>query len=85
MQSMNFETQILEAFKQAASDMGLPPQEVAIDSSFSEDLNLDSLQMLEMVELIERCLGVELPLEDMFALRTVGEVVSLISEKVNRN
>lgn len=83
MQSTNFETQVLEAFKRAALDMGLSPQEVAIDSSFSEDFNLDSLQMLEMVELIERYLEVELPLEDMFGLRTIGEVALLISEKVN--
>jgi acyl carrier protein len=51
--------------------------EVARDSTF-EDLDVDSLDLVELAQIIEDEFGVELQGEDVKDLRTVGEVIDLV-------
>ncbi|MDX1909603.1 MAG: acyl carrier protein [Bacteroidia bacterium] len=51
---------------------------------FKEDLAMDSLDMVELVMLTERDLGVSLPDRDWVNLRTVGEIESLLEGRTNR-
>ena len=51
--------------------------EVARDSTF-EQLDVDSLDLVELAQIIEDEFGVELQGEDVKDLRTVGEVIDLV-------
>ena len=51
--------------------------EVARDSTF-ENLDVDSLDLVELAQIVEDEFGVELQGEDVKDLRTVGEVIDLV-------
>jgi acyl carrier protein len=51
--------------------------EVTRDSTF-EDLDVDSLDLVELAQIVEDEFGVELQGEDVKDLRTVGEVIDLV-------
>ena len=62
----------------------LPGDGVSPDSRFDEDLHADSLDLVEVVESVERALGargftVSLPDEELLALATVGEAAQRIA------
>jgi acyl carrier protein len=58
------------------SDLGAEG-EVARDSTF-EDLDVDSLDLVELAQIVEDEFGVELQGEDVKDLTTVGQVVDLV-------
>ena len=51
--------------------------EVARGSTF-EELDVDSLDLVELAQIVEDEFGVELQGEDVKDLRTVGEVIDLV-------
>ena len=51
--------------------------EVARDSTF-EELDVDSLDLVEVAQIVEDEFGVELQGEDVKDLRTVGDVIDLV-------
>jgi acyl carrier protein len=50
-------------------------------TSFVEDLNLDSLDIVELMMKMEDDFGVEIPEEDAEGLKTVADVVSYLKSK----
>ena len=48
------------------------------ETSFSEDLKADSLDLFEMVMAFEEHFGVDIPAEDLEQLKTVGDVMSYV-------
>lgn len=50
-------------------------------TSFVDDLNLDSLDIVELMMKMEDEFGVEIPEEDAEGLKTVGDVVKYIENK----
>ena len=64
--------------------LDLPAERVTPDSRFDEDLHADSLDLVEVVESVERVLGkrgitVSLPDDELLALTTVGEAAHRIA------
>jgi acyl carrier protein len=57
---------------------GIEPSEVTIDKSFVDDLDIDSLSMVEIAVQTEDTYGVKIPDEDLADLRTVKDVVEYI-------
>lgn len=57
---------------------GIEPSEVTIDKSFVDDLDIDSLSMVEIAVQTEDTYGVKIPDEDLADLRTVRDVVDYI-------
>ena len=51
------------------------------ETSFIDDLNLDSLDIVELMMKVEDEFGVEIPEEDAEGLKTVKDVVSYIESK----
>jgi acyl carrier protein len=51
--------------------------EVSRDSTF-EDLDVDSLDLVELAQIVEDKFGTELQGEDVKDLRTVGEAIDLV-------
>lgn len=64
---------------------GIDPSEVTIDKSFVDDLDIDSLSLVEIAVQIEDKYGVKVPDEDLAGLRTVGDAVSYIQKLEEEN
>ena len=54
---------------------------ITADTSFEKDLEVDSLELLELVMALEEEYDVEIPSEDLERLTTVGEVIAYLKEK----
>ncbi len=70
---------MLEKVKEIiASSLGIDESEITEDSSFSDDLGADSLDLFEMVMTMEDEYGIEIPTEDLEQMKTVGDVVNYL-------
>jgi acyl carrier protein len=56
----------------------LPVDTVALDKTFTDDLEIDSLDMMQIVVDAEEKFGVRIPDDDVKNLKTVGDAVSYI-------
>ena len=63
-------------------ELGVEREKLTDDASFIEDLGADSLDIVELVMGLEDEFQVEIPDEDVERIKTVGEVVAYINEKV---
>lgn len=59
---------------------GIEPSEVTVEKSFVDDLDIDSLSMVEIAVQTEDKYGVKIPDEDLASLRTVGDAVNYIQK-----
>jgi acyl carrier protein len=57
---------------------GVPVDDVQPDKSFVDDLDIDSLSMVEVVMAAEDKWGVKIPDSEVKNLKTVGDAVSYI-------
>ena len=57
---------------------GIPVEDVQLDKSFTDDLDVDSLSMVEVVVAAEEKFGVKIPDNEVQNLKTVGDAVSFI-------
>ncbi|MDE6815912.1 MAG: acyl carrier protein [Lachnospiraceae bacterium] len=61
--------------------LDMETMEISPDSSFKEDLGVDSLDLFELVMALEDKFGVEIPPEDLEQLNTVGDVAEYLKNK----
>jgi acyl carrier protein len=64
---------------------GIEPSEVTLEKSFIDDLDIDSLSMVEIAVQTEDKYGVKIPDEDLAGLRTVGDAVAYIQKLASEN
>lgn len=57
---------------------GVPAEDVQLEKSFVDDLDVDSLSMVEVVVAAEEKFGVSIPDDDVRGLKTVGDAVTFI-------
>jgi len=57
---------------------GIPAEDVQSDKSFTDDLDVDSLSMVEVVVAAEEKFDVKIPDDEVKNLRTVGDAVAFI-------
>ncbi len=67
--------------RQALEEFGAEPSEITAEATF-EDLDVDSLDLVELGQIVQEEYGVEIKGEDMPKLKTVGDAVDLIAERV---
>ena len=58
---------------------GVKPADVSEEKSFTEDLDVDSLSMVEVVVAAEEKFGVKIPDDQVQNLKTVGDAVTYIT------
>ena len=61
--------------------LDLETVEIRPDSSFKEDLGVDSLDLFELVMALEDEFGAEIPPEDLETMNTVGDVAEYLKNK----
>jgi acyl carrier protein len=59
---------------------GVLPADVSVGKSFTEDLDVDSLSMVEIALAAEERFGVKIPDDELANLKTVGDAVSYIEK-----
>jgi acyl carrier protein len=72
--------EILQGFAEIVEEIaGVDAAEVTSDKSFVDDLDIDSLSMVEIAVQAEDKFGVKIPDDQLAELKTVGDAVSYIS------
>jgi acyl carrier protein len=64
-------------------ELGLDADKITMESRFEEDLEVDSLGVVELLMALEDNFGVQIPDEEAEQLSTVGEAVDLVASKLN--
>ena len=73
---------MLEKMKEIiAEQLSVEEDSITEESKFKEDLNADSLDLLELVMALEDEYSVEIPAEELEKLTTVGDVMNYLKEK----
>ena len=73
------EQEILGGLAEIVNEVtGMPADAVQSDKSFTDDLDIDSLSMVEVVVAAEEKFGVKIPDDEVKNLKTVGAAVSFI-------
>ena len=72
-----------ETFKRCAVDvLQVAPEQVTPEAKFADDLDADSLDLVELVMALEEEFGVEVPEEDLEGVETVGQAYDLVVGKL---
>jgi acyl carrier protein len=66
----------------AAEVLSVDPGQVTETARFKEDLDADSLDLVELVMGLEERFDIEVPEEDLEGVTTVGQAVDLVLAKV---
>ena len=66
--------------KITAEQLGIDEEEIALESSFIDDLNADSLDIVELIMAIEEEFEIQIPDEEVEGLKSVSDVVDYVKE-----
>ncbi|MDP8991661.1 MAG: acyl carrier protein [Actinomycetota bacterium] len=76
--------QVLVTMREVAPEvLGVEPEAVVEEASFKEDLDADSLDLVELVMGLEERLDVSIPEEELSEIKTVGQAVDLVASKLS--
>lgn len=75
--------QIFNTLREAAVEiLGVEASAVTETASFKDDLDADSLDLVELVMALEERLDISVPEEDLENVKTVGDAIDVVSAKV---
>jgi acyl carrier protein len=73
---------VLAAVKDAAVEvLGVEPDAVVEEASFKDDLDADSLDLVELVMALEERLDITIPEDELGEIKTVGQAVDVVVGK----
>lgn len=73
------DTTVLDGLSEIIREIaGVPVDQITPQASFVDDLDIDSLSMVEIVVECEERFGVRIPDEEVKNLKTVGDAVAFI-------
>lgn len=61
--------------------LNLEDAEIKMETSFKDDLDVDSLDLFELVMALEEEYDIEIPSEDLEQITTVGAIVEYLKNK----
>ncbi len=64
-------------------ELGLERDDITMEAKFEEDLDVDSLGVVELLMALEDNFDVKIPDEEAEKITTVGEAADLVSQKLN--
>lgn len=64
-------------------ELGADESQVTMETSFKDDLGVDSLDLFQMVMAVEEEYDIEIPSEDIENISTVGEFVEYLKGKID--
>ena len=63
--------------------LGVEDKKITMEANFIDDLGADSLDTVELIMQFEEDFNIEIPDEDAETLRSVGQAVDYITNKLN--
>lgn len=69
--------------KNLVEQLDLDANEITMESSFIDDFEMDSLDMVEMLIDLEKETGIKIPNEEIVDIKTVGQLVDYLEGKKN--
>ena len=70
---------VLDQIKEILKDtMDIDESKITLDAKLQEDLELDSLDSVELIMSAEEEFGIEIPDEDVMNFKTVNDIVNYI-------
>lgn len=80
---MSQDSALFERFRKCAVDvLSVDAARVVPEASFGDDLEADSLDLVELVMALEEEFGVEVPENEIEGVKTVGQAYDLIAGKI---
>jgi acyl carrier protein len=64
-------------------ELGLERDDITMEARFEEDLDVDSLGVVELLMALEDNFDVKIPDEEAEKITTVGEAAEMVSQKLN--
>jgi acyl carrier protein len=64
--------------------LSVPEEKVVPEAKFGDDLDADSLDIVELVMALEEEFGIEVPEEELDGVDTVGKAYDLVAAKVDK-
>lgn len=75
--------QLFDRFVKCAVDvLDVEASKVTPDAKFNDDLDADSLDLVELVMALEEEFGIQVPETDLEGVDTVGKAFALVTSKV---
>ncbi len=68
--------------KCAVEVLSVDASQVTPEASFGDDLDADSLDLVELVMALEEEFGISVPEEDLEGIQTVGQAFDLVTSKL---
>jgi acyl carrier protein len=65
-----------------ADQLGVEPAEVTKDASILDDLGADSLDVVELVMILEEAFDIEVPDDAVEEMRTIGDIQRFVESHV---
>ncbi|HUO46841.1 MAG TPA: acyl carrier protein [Acidimicrobiia bacterium] len=65
------------------SELGLDAAKITPEANFEQDLDVDSLGVVELLMAMEDEFGVKIPDDEAESIHTVGQAVDLVHAKLN--
>lgn len=65
------------------SELGLDAEKISPQANFEQDLDVDSLGVVELLMAMEDEFGVKIPDDEAEHIHTVGEAIELVHAKLN--
>lgn len=73
-----------ETFKKCAVEvLQVSPEQVTLEARFGDDLDADSLDLVELVMALEEAFDVEVPEDELEGIETVGQAYDLVTSKIS--
>ena len=76
---MDIEAKVKEII---VEQLGVNEEQITAEASFIDDLGADSLDTVELVMAFEEKFDLEIPDEDAEKMRTVGDAIAYLNEKL---
>jgi len=64
-------------------ELGLERDDITMEAKFEEDLDVDSLGVVELLMALEDNFGVAIPDEEAEKITTVGEAADMVAQKLD--
>ena len=76
---MNITSDVIDIL---SSELGVEKEKIKPESKIADDLGADSLDTVELVQVLEEKFKISIPNDDVPKIRTVDEVINYINSKM---
>jgi acyl carrier protein len=74
---------VFDELKKIISEIkDIPEEDIKMESTFAEDLEADSLDIVEMLMLLEEKYDIQIPEEESEKMKTVADVVEYVEARI---